>query len=96
MSTILLDSSLYIVLSAEQCFNNDIIDTRPEKVHIDTNLLKMLAESTQTPLIAEIVLLCVLILDKPVIFLVDGIISQMHILILFVYLLSVGFRGEPR
>ena len=46
MCTVLLDSSLDIVLSAEQCFNDDIIDSRPEQVHVDANLFKMLAEST--------------------------------------------------
>ena len=96
MCTVFLKSSLDIVLSAEQCFNDDIIDARPEQVHVDTNLLEMLAEGTQTPLIAKIVLLCVLILNKPVIFLVDRVIGQMHILILFVYLLSVCLGGEPR
>ena len=95
MSTILLNGSLYIVLTAEQRFNDDIINSRPEQVHIDSNLLKVLAEGTQTPFIAKVILLCDLVLDKPVIFLVDGVICQMHILILFVYLLSVCLGGEP-
>lgn len=55
----------------------------------------MLAEGTEGPLVTIVVLLCVLVLDEPVIFLVDRIVSQVHVLILLVNLLSVGLRGEP-
>jgi hypothetical protein len=54
----------------------------------------MLTESTQTPFITEIILLCVLILNELFIFLIDRIIGQMHVFVLFVNLLSVSFRSK--
>ena len=52
----------------------------------------MLAEGAQGPLVAEIILLCVLILNKTLILLIDGVVGQMHVLVLLVNLLSVGLR----
>jgi hypothetical protein len=46
----------------------------------------MLAEGTKRPLIAEIVLLAVLILDELFIFLIDGVVRQVHVLIVLVNL----------
>lgn len=54
----------------------------------------MLAKGAQTPLITKIVLLCVLILNKTVILLIYRVIGQVHVLILLVDLLGVGFGGE--
>lgn len=54
----------------------------------------MFTESAQTPLVAEIVLLSVLILDKTIIFLIYGVVCQMHVLVLLVDLLCVSFRGK--
>jgi len=54
----------------------------------------MLAEGTQTPFIAKIILLCVLVLNKTVILLIDWVVCQVHILVLFVDLLSVSFWSK--
>ena len=56
----------------------------------------MLAEGTQTPFVAEIVLLTVLVLDKPFVFLVDGVVGQMHVLVILVDLLRVSLRCKSR
>ena len=92
MGAVLFHSGLDVVLSAEECLDDDIVDTGPEKVHVDTNLLQMLAEGAQGPLVAEIILLSVLILNKTVILLIDGVVGQMHILVLLVNLLCVRLR----
>lgn len=56
----------------------------------------MLAESTQTPFVAEIVLLRVLVLDEPFVFLVDGVVGQVHVLVILVDFLRVSFGGKSR
>ena len=54
----------------------------------------MLAESSQTPLVAKIVLLSVLILDESLILLVNRVVGQMHIFVILIDLLRIGFRGK--
>lgn len=56
----------------------------------------MLAEGTQTPLVAEIVLLSVLVLDEPFVFLVDRVVGQMHVLVILVDFLRVSLRCKSR
>ena len=51
----------------------------------------MFAESSKTPFVAVIILLLVLILNEPFILFVDGVVSQMHVLVVFVDLLGVCF-----
>ena len=51
----------------------------------------MLAKGSQTPFVAVIVLLLVLILNEPFILFVDGVVGQMHVLVVFVDLLGVCF-----
>lgn len=55
----------------------------------------MFAESTKTPFVAKIILLSVLVLNKLLILLVDRVVGQMHVFVLLVDFLSVGFWGEP-
>ena len=51
----------------------------------------MFAESSKTPLVAVVVLLLVLILNESFILFVDGVVGEMHVLVIFVDLLGVGF-----
>jgi hypothetical protein len=55
----------------------------------------MFAEGTKTPFVAKIILLSVLVLNELLILLVDGVVGQMHVFVLFVDFLSVSFWGEP-
>ena len=64
-----------IVVSTCKRLQNYIIDSTPHQVHIDTDLLKMVAEGCQRPLEANIILLGVFILNKLVVFLVDRVVS---------------------
>ena len=50
----------------------------------------MLTESAQTPLVAEVVILRVLVLEEFVILLIDRVVRQVHIPVVLVDLLSVG------
>ena len=55
----------------------------------------MLAESSEWPLVTEVVLLCVLVLNEAIVFLINRVVSQVHVLIVFVDLLGVSLRGKP-
>jgi hypothetical protein len=54
----------------------------------------MLAEGTQTPFVAKIVVLLILVLKELVILLVDGVVGQVHVPVVLVDLLRVGLRGK--
>lgn len=54
----------------------------------------MLAKGSQRPLVAEVVLLGVLVLNESFILLIDRVIGQVHVLVVLVDLLGVGFGGE--
>lgn len=54
----------------------------------------MLAERTQRPLVAEIILLGSFILNEFLVFLVDGVVGEVHKLVLLVDLLSVSLACE--
>ena len=94
MRAILLHGGLDVVLAAEDCLDDDIVDAGPEQVHVDAHLLQVLAEGAQAPLVAEIVLLCVLILNETIILLVNGVVRQVHVFVLLIDLLGVSFGGE--
>ena len=51
----------------------------------------MSTESTKRPFVAKVVLLTIFVLDEFFIFLVDGIIGQMHVLVVFVNFGSICF-----
>ena len=55
----------------------------------------MLAERSKTPFVAKIILLSVLVLNKLFVLFVNGVVSQMHVLVLLVDLLGVSLGGEP-
>jgi len=71
VSAIFLQICLHDVLCTEDCLDDDIENSGPEQVHVNANLLEVLAEGTQRPLVAEVVLLCGFILNELVIFLVN-------------------------
>lgn len=54
----------------------------------------MLTESAEGPLVAKVILLTVFIGDEFLVFLIDGVIGQMHEFVLLVNLLGVGFGSE--
>ena len=86
MRSILLHCILDVVLSAKKSLDNHIESSGPKQVHVDAHLLKMSAESTQRPLVPEVILFTVFILDELFIFLVDGVVCQMHVFVVFVNL----------
>jgi hypothetical protein len=64
-----------IVLSTGQGLDEHIKDSRPEKGHIDSNRFQMLAKGGKTPLESKVIMLCTFILDKVIVFLVNGIVG---------------------
>ena len=94
MRRIFLHGSLNIVLTTEKSLQNDVVNTRPEQVHVDTDLLEVLAESSERPLVTVVVLLSVLVLDEPVVLLIDRVVREMHVLVLLVYLLGVRLGSK--
>lgn len=75
MRPVFLHGRLHVVFTAKNRLDDHIVDARPKQVHIDANLLQVFAESAQTPLVAEIVLLCVLILNETIVLLINGVVS---------------------
>ena len=94
MCAILLHGCLHVVLSTKQSLQDHIVNARPQQIHVDTYLLEMLAECTKRPFVAEIILFGVLVLNELFILLVDGVVGQVHVLVVLVYFLSVGFTCE--
>jgi hypothetical protein len=56
----------------------------------------MFAESTKGPFIPEIVLFAVLVSNEFVVLFVDRVVRQMHVFVLLVYFLGVGFGRKTR
>ena len=54
----------------------------------------MLAKGRETPLEAKVVVLCLFILNKILILLINRVIRQMHVSVILVELGGVGFRGK--
>ncbi len=52
----------------------------------------MIAKSSETPFEANIVLLCIFVLDKFVVLFVDGVVCQVHIPIVFIELSGIALR----
>ena len=90
MRSIFLHCCLHVVLATKKCLYDDIVNSGPKQVHVNAYLLQMLAEGSQTPFVAVVILLLIFILNKPFVLFVDRIIGQMHVLIAFVDLLSIG------
>lgn len=91
MATVLLHVSLNVRFTTEQCLDDDIINSRPQQIHINAHLLKMFTKGTQRPLVPEIILLTRLIRNELIILLIDRVVRQVHELILLVDLLGVRF-----
>lgn len=94
MLSIFLHCILHKVLSTQYSLKDHIVCSRPHQVHVDSDLLQMSAESSQRPLVPEVILLTILILDKFIILLVDRVVCQMHILVIFIYFGSISFTGK--
>jgi hypothetical protein len=54
----------------------------------------MTAEGAERPLVTEVILFTVLVLDEFVILLVDGIVGQVHILVVFIDFRSVCLTSK--
>ena len=55
----------------------------------------MFAKRAERPFIAKVVLFAVLVCNKLIVLLVDRVVGQMHVLVLFVYFLGVSFTRKP-
>jgi hypothetical protein len=71
MHSVFLHSLHHMVLSCDDSLQDNIIDAGPKQVHVDSDLLKVLAERSKTPLEAEVVLLAVFVLHEVLILLID-------------------------
>lgn len=82
------------MLSCNQRLDDHIIDLGPKQVHVDSDLLKMLAESCQSPLVPVVIsvnafigyILCVLLVDR--------VVCKMNKFVLLVFRSCVVFSGE--
>lgn len=54
----------------------------------------MSAKCSQRPLVAEVILFTIFVLDKLIIFLVDTVVGEMHVLIVFVNLGGVSLTSK--
>jgi len=54
----------------------------------------MSTECTQRPLVPKVILLTVFILDEFLILLVDGVVCQMHILVIFIDFGGISFTSK--
>ena len=95
MHLVLLHGLDDIVLSASESLDDDVVDSRPQKIHIDTHRLQVLAESRETPFEAEVILLGVFVLHKCFVLFVDGVVGKVHVFIVFVEFCRVSFRSKP-
>ena len=67
-----------VVLSRQEAFDYHVENTTPEEIHIDVDLLQVLAESWETPFKAEVIILKVVIVHIVLTLLVDGVVRQMR------------------
>lgn len=98
MATILFHGAEHMMFSAQKSFKNTIINSRPKKLHVNADLLKMFAESSEWPFEPEIILIRILVLNKLLTLLVQRVISQMHASVIFIDLGGVSFwskSGQP-
>jgi len=91
---IFLHGVLDVVLAAQDRLEDHIVGARPEEIHVDTDLLKMPTECSQGPLVSEIILFAIFILDELVVLLVDGVVGEVHVLVVLVDLRGVGLTGK--
>lgn len=79
------------MLTALNRFDYNVIYPGPKQVHVNAYMFEMLTESTQRPLVAHIVMLLTLVLNKLIIFLVNAIVSQVDVLVVLANLVAVRF-----
>lgn len=94
VGSVLLHGVLNVVLAAEHGLDDDIISPGPQQVHVDADLLEVSAEGSERPLVAVVVLLAVFVSDELLVLLVDGVVRQMHVLVVLVDLGGVGLTRE--
>jgi len=71
-------------LDAEKRLDDYVIYFSPQQVNIDTHIFKMILKRGQRPLVAEILLRRILVLNEGVAFFVDTIVGQVAKLLLLV------------
>jgi len=71
-------------LDTKKGLNDYVIYFRPQQVDIDAHIIKVILQSRQGPLVSEVLLSCILILNERVTFLVHTVVSQVAKLFLFV------------
>ena len=94
-----VDASLLVrsedgVLGRQEALDDDIEDARPEEVHVDVNLLQVLAEGGKAPLEAEVVVVQILVLYIVLALFIDRVIRQVHELISLGGMGGVFLRGK--
>ena len=94
MHLILFHRLEHIMLATGECLDQHIENPWPQQAHIDANCFKMLTEGWQTPLKAKVIIFWAFILYKVFIFLVDWVIREMHILVIFVELGCICLWSE--
>jgi len=55
----------------------------------------MPAKGAERPLVAKVILLTVFVLNEFLVLFVDGVVCEMHVLVILVNLGRVGLTGEP-
>lgn len=66
------------VFDRDKALDDHIKNARPEQVHVDADLFKVLAKCRETPLEPYVVILQVLALNEVFAPLVDRVVCQMH------------------
>jgi len=79
-----------LAFTAQNSLDDDVISATPEQVHVNPDLLQMVAERGQRPFIPYIILLAALIFHEFVILFIDRVVSQVHEAILLVESFRVG------
>lgn len=97
-----MDASLLIgcvhgVFPRQHTLDDYVENARPKQIHVDVDLLQMLAKGRQRPLKSEVIVFEVVCLHIVLALLVDGIVCQMNELVSLCRrsVLLGGKSGEP-
>ena len=71
-------------LDAEKRLDNNIVDFGPQQANIDAHIFKVALQRGQRPLVAEVLLSRIFVLNEGVTLLVDTIVGQVAKLLLLV------------
>ena len=77
MDASFLHGVIDVILSREYALDDKVVDTGPEEIHVNSYRLKVLAEGSQAPLKAVVILLQILILDEVLALFVDAVVCQL-------------------